>query len=101
MILLVIAIIVSVPFAVFALSNMQHVQLGLWPFDYSIEVPVSLAILVGMAVGLLLGGALVWVAEIAQRRRARRAERTSRQLQAQIEALQARLGPTHLSLPPP
>ncbi len=101
MIFLIIAIVVSVPFAVFALSNMDPVRLGLWPTDYTIDVPISLAILTGMALGFLVGGLLVWVAELGQRRRARRAERTVRLLQAKLDEMHARQGPAALSLPSP
>ena len=38
-----------------------------------------------------LGGALVWVSELAQRRRARRAEHAVRLLEAQVQELKARL----------
>ncbi len=100
MIFLIIAILICVPFAVFALSNMEMVRLGLWPTDYFIDVPVSLAILTGMALGFLLGGIVVWFAELSQRRRARRAERTARVLQAKVDELQSRQGPVTLSLPP-
>jgi uncharacterized membrane protein YciS (DUF1049 family) len=72
--------------------------LGLWPTDYSIEVHLSLAILIAMAIAFLLGALVVWMSELSQRRRARRAERTVRLLEAQIEALQARVSP--LPLPP-
>ena len=100
MIFLIIAIIICLPFAVFELSNMQVVRLGLWPTDYFIDVPLSLAILTAMALGFLLGGLVVWTAEVRQRRRARRAERTVRMLQAKVDELQARQGPVTLSLPP-
>jgi len=101
MIFLIIAVVISVPFAVFALSNMNPVRLGLWPTDYTIDVPISLAILTGMALGFLIGGLLVWVAELGQRRRARRAERTVRVLQAKLDEAQARQAPAALSLPSP
>ena len=39
----------------------------------------------------LLGGAMVWVSELAQRRRARRAEQAVRLLEAQVQELKARL----------
>jgi lipopolysaccharide assembly protein A len=100
MIFLLITIVICLPFAVFALSNMDHVRLGLWPTDYAIDVPISLAILTGMALGILLGALAVWVAELGQRRRARRAERTVQLLEAKVDELQARLGPATLSLPP-
>lgn len=70
----------------FALSNRQPVELGLWPTDVSIEVPVSLAVL-GIAGLFFLFGALVaWAGTIAERDRARRAEATIRQLEAQLAA---------------
>jgi lipopolysaccharide assembly protein A len=52
-----------------------------------------------MAIAFLLGALVVWMSELSQRRRARRAERTVRLLEAQIEALQARPA-SQMSLPP-
>jgi uncharacterized integral membrane protein len=94
-----IAIILCVPLAVFALSNTQIVALGLWPTDLVLDVPLSLAILGGMAVAFLVGGLVVWLAELGQRRRARRAERTVRLLQAKVQELEARGPAPSLSLP--
>ncbi len=99
MVFLIVAVILCLPFALFALSNMEPVRLGLWPMDYAGEMPVSLAILGAMAVAFLLGGLVVWVAELGQRRRARQAERTVRLLEAKIEELSARPA-ISLSLPP-
>jgi lipopolysaccharide assembly protein A len=75
----------------FALSNTTPVRLGLWPTGFSREVPLSLAVLGGMAVAFLAGGLLVWVSELAQRRRARRAEQAIRLLEAQVEQLKSRV----------
>ncbi|WP_428486020.1 lipopolysaccharide assembly protein LapA domain-containing protein [Rhodopila sp.] len=100
MLFLIVSIILCLPFAVFALSNMQVVQLGIWPTDYVVSVPLSLAILGGMAAAFLVGGLVVWVAELGQRRRARKAERTVRLLEAKIEELQARPPGSALALPP-
>ncbi len=84
---------------VFALSNKQAVQLGLWPTDLSIAVPVSLAVLCIAGLFFLVGAFMSWGGTIAARNRARRAEARVRQLQAQVEA--ARPRSTALSLPPP
>jgi lipopolysaccharide assembly protein A len=78
----------------FALSNTVPVRLGLWPTGFSLEAPLSLAILGGMAIAFLAGGLLVWVSELAQRRRARRAEHTIRLLEAQVQELKSRM-PVH------
>jgi uncharacterized integral membrane protein len=75
----------------FALSNTTPVRLGLWPSDYTVQLPLSLTVLVAMAIAFLAGGVTVWVSELAQRRRARRAEQTVRLLEAQVQELKARL----------
>ena len=88
-------LLIALPFllllVLFALSNTAPVRLRLWPTDYALELPLSLAVLGAMAVAFLLGGALVWLSELAQRRRARRAEQALRLLEAQVEDLKARL----------
>ncbi|HEY2618589.1 MAG TPA: lipopolysaccharide assembly protein LapA domain-containing protein [Acetobacteraceae bacterium] len=88
-------LLIAIPFLVllvlFALSNTTPAHLQIWPTDYSLELPLSLAILGGMAIAFLLGGALVWLSELAQRRRARRAEHAVRLLEAQVQELKARL----------
>ncbi len=75
----------------FALSNSQIVQLGIWPTDFAIEAPLSIAILVAMAIAFLIGAAMLWAAAISARGRAKRAEREKRMLNAQVRELQARL----------
>jgi putative membrane protein len=99
MLFLIVAFILCVPLVLFALSNTEVVRLGLWPTDYGIDVHLSIAILVAMAIAFLLGALVVWLSEMSQRRRARRAERTVRLLEAQIATLQARTA-SPLSLPP-
>jgi putative membrane protein len=99
MLFLIVTFVVCLPLALFALSNTEIVRLGMWPTDYSLEVHLSLAILIAMAVAFLLGAMVVWISELSQRRRARRAERTVRLLEAQIEALKARAA-TAISPPP-
>jgi uncharacterized integral membrane protein len=76
---------------VFALSNTDPVRLGIWPTDYSVQVPLSIAVLAAAAVAFLLGALIVWLGELGQRRRARRAEDTVRVLEERLEELKARL----------
>jgi uncharacterized integral membrane protein len=99
MLFLIVAVILCVPLALFALTNMDLVRLGFWPTDFTIDVPVSLAILGAMAIAFLVGGLVVWLAELSQRSRARRAERTVRLLEARIEELSAKIPPAQMSLP--
>jgi putative membrane protein len=76
---------------VFALSNTEPVRLGFWPTDFTLQTPLSSAVLTGAAIAFLLGGLLVWVSELGQRRRARRAEENVRVLEERLEELKARL----------
>jgi putative membrane protein len=75
----------------FALSNTGPTRIGLWPTGWSLDAPLSLIILGFAAVAFLCGGLLVWIAELGQRQRARRAEHAVRQLEAQVQDLKARL----------
>ncbi len=99
MLFLIVTFVVCLPLVLFALSNTEIVRLGIWPTDYTLEVHLSLAILIAMAVAFLLGAMVVWMSELSQRRRARRAERAVRMLEAQIEVLKARTA-TSISPPP-
>lgn len=83
----------------FALTNRAPVQLGLWPTDITIEIPLSLAVLAAAGLTFLFGGLVVWMTELPQRGRARRAEHALRLLEDEVKALKARL-PTETVLPP-
>jgi lipopolysaccharide assembly protein A len=96
---LLVAAIFLLVLVVFALSNRQPVAIGFWPTDLRWDVPLSIAVLVAAAVALLLGAAMVWISELGQRRRARRAEATVRLLEEQVQELKARLQP--MPMPPP
>lgn len=96
-------ILVAIPLIVilvaFALSNQQEIQLGLWPTDIVISLPLSVAVLVAAGVFFIVGGFMTWTTALGARARARTAERTVRQLEAQLEAMRAR--PADLPLLPP
>ncbi len=70
----------------FALSNPQPVPLGLWPTDFSVEVPVSLAILASSGLFFFLGALFVWFGSVAARTRHRRSERRARALEAELKS---------------
>jgi len=95
---LLIALPLLLLLVLFALSNREPVPLRFWPTDYSLVLPLSLAVVGGMAIAFLAGGSLVWVSALTQRRRARRAEQTVRLLEAQVQDLKAR--PPPLAQPP-
>ncbi len=82
--------LILLPFLVlliaFALSNPQPVPLGLWPTDFTVEVPVSLAILAASGLFFFLGALFVWFGAVAARSRHRRAERRAASLAAELKA---------------
>jgi uncharacterized integral membrane protein len=83
----------------FALSNTEPVRLGFWPTGLALDLPLAIAVLGGMGIAFLLGGVFVWVGELGQRRRARRAEYTVRVLEEQLRELRGRRPDTAI-LPP-
>jgi uncharacterized integral membrane protein len=93
MIRLIPALILILILAIFALSNRQDVTVGIWPTDYTTQVPLAVAVLVGMAVAFILGAAIVWFDHLGLGRRARRAEASVRRLQAQLTQAEARQTP--------
>lgn len=83
----------------FALTNKQLVELGLWPTDVQIELPVSIAVLAIAGLFFLFGALVAWSGTLTERTRAKRAEATIRQLEAQLASVRA--SRTALSLSPP
>ena len=96
-------LIVTLPLLIllvlFALSNREAVRLGLWPTGLTLDAPVSVAVLVAAAIAFLFGALFIWVGELGQRRRARRAEQHVRLLEEQVRELKAQR--TSPALPPP
>lgn len=74
----------------FALSNPQTVHLGLWPTDLVIDMPLSITVLIAMAVSFVIGSVMLWLSAVGARMRARRAEHAVRMLEAQLAELKAR-----------
>jgi uncharacterized integral membrane protein len=85
----IIAIPLLVILVAFALSNTEIVHLRLWPTDYTLDVALSVAVLVAMGVAFLIGALLLWFAAIGANGRARRAERALARVQAELDRLRA------------
>ena len=86
-------ILIAIPLLIilvaFALSNQQVVRVGLWPTDIVADMPLSVAVLAAAGVFFIVGAFMTWAGALAFRSRARRAEQTVRQLEAQLQALRA------------
>ena len=78
------ALPVSLLAAVFAVANRHDLRLQLWPLPWSLDLPVYLAVLVPLVLGMVRGGLAVWLAghrtRAAARHHRRRAESLERQL---------------------
>lgn len=83
--------LLALPFAaaaiVFAVSNLHSVHLELWPLPFTVDVPVYIAVLGPLAVGMIVGGIIVWLAGGRHRRLARQNRRRAEQLERQLEGL--------------
>ena len=79
---------VLVLLVLFAVSNTGPVRLGIWPTDWSIELPVAVAVLGAAAVSFVIGGILVWLGELGRRRQLRRALQNVRRLESQLRERQ-------------
>jgi len=73
--------------ALFAVSNLAVVEVGLWPLPFKAAVPLYLVALGGLAIGFLAGGFVAWIGGGRARARARAAERAVRRRDREIEEL--------------
>ncbi|TAN55282.1 MAG: DUF1049 domain-containing protein [Magnetospirillum sp.] len=93
----VLAWLIGLPLAVvatvFAVANRQEIHFDLWPLPVGLDVAAYLAVLAPLALGLMLGAAMVWVAGAGIRLRARAERRRAADLEHQLEAAQKPAGP--------
>ena len=75
----------------FALSNRGFVELSIWPLPFSVNAPVYLVALGGLAVGFFAGGVVAWFGAGRTRARARAAERTLRAREVELEDLRRKV----------
>jgi uncharacterized integral membrane protein len=82
-------ILILLPFLIllvaFALSNPQPVPLGLWPTDFTVELPVSIAVLSASGLFFFLGALFIWFGAQGARARARRAQKRIAALEAELK----------------
>jgi lipopolysaccharide assembly protein A len=84
---LIIGLVALVVIIAFAIANRGPVQVGLAPFPETVELPVYGVFLFGLIVGVLVGGAGVWLGGHARRRAARRNRDRLRVLENQMSEI--------------
>ena len=77
--------------ASFAASNRAVVGLGLWPLPFALDLPLYLAVLGAMAIGLVVGVLGAWIAGRRRGREARQRRRRIAALERELAATQAQL----------
>ncbi len=68
------ALAIAIVLATFAVVNRDPVVIRFWPLAESAVMPVSVAILIGGAIGFLLGAVVVWGPSWSARMRLREAQ---------------------------
>jgi len=77
--------------AVFAISNRTSVPLELWPVPIEpVTLPVFLVVLIPLALGLIGGMTLSWLAATPVRRKSREQARRIESLERQLGAIKGR-----------
>ena len=89
----------------FAVANRRAVTLDLWPLELTVTLPLFMAILGSLFLGLLIGGLILWLSTGRVRLARRRAERRTAELEREIarlkrEAAVAAGNATGQALPP-
>jgi uncharacterized integral membrane protein len=75
----------------FAASNRATVDLTLWPLPFSLPAPVYAVALFAVALGVVWGGLIGWIATVRARRRARLETRRADNLEDDLRTLRARI----------
>jgi uncharacterized integral membrane protein len=77
----------------FAISNLETVDLSLWPLpdEWALSVPAFAVALGGLFIGFVAGGIVAWLNAGRARARARSAERAVRARDIEIEELRRKV----------
>ena len=75
----------------FALSNREHISLGLWPLPFLVDLPLYLLVLLLLLAGFIIGAVATWVAGRHIRRELRRRRRRVEALERELVAVRSRL----------
>lgn len=82
---------VAVILAIFAMSNLERVPVGFWPFSDLLVAPLYAVVLLALLVGFLAGELVAWISGGRWRREARRRARRIEALEHELAATQTRL----------
>jgi len=85
------SLLITVPFSLavilFAVFNLNPVEVTTFPLPYTITIPLAVLVLAVMAISFLTGGAVVWFFGHAARARARRESKRAAKLEKELAEL--------------
>lgn len=84
-------VIVAAVVVLFIVANRGKVEISLWPLPYLVDLPLYLVFFIGLFAGMVLAGAIGVIRRARSFARARRAEKESRRLQAEVDSLEQEL----------
>jgi len=100
-----IAALVIAAAASFAVSNRTPVAISLWPLPFESTLPLGTTVLAALAIGLVVGTALMSLSRLRlyfrARRNERRAETAERTAARHAEQVQRQQAPSGTALPSP
>ena len=85
----IVVVVVAAVLGSFAASNRESVALGLWPLPVLAELPLYIAVLGALLLGMLVGAVATWLAGGRRRRQARQRTRRLAALERDLAATQA------------
>jgi uncharacterized integral membrane protein len=78
---------VTVVAVLFAVINRHNVLVDLWPLPWEVQLPLYLLVLAALAIGLVIGGVLVWLSGSSVRGRARKEGRRANAIAYEADQL--------------
>jgi uncharacterized integral membrane protein len=88
----IITLPITLAAVVFAVANRKAVTFDLWPLDQTVTLPLFVAILGSLFLGLLVGGLIAWLSAGRAGLARRRAERRAAELEREIARLKREAG---------
>ena len=86
----IITLPVALVVVVFALANRQAVEIKLWPFGLTLDLPIFIVVLLSALAGFFIGAMIMWFAAGKYRKRARRANYRITELEQDLRNLERR-----------
>jgi lipopolysaccharide assembly protein A len=85
-----VVVAIAAVLASFAASNRETVALALWPLPVVADLPLYLAMLGALLIGVLIGALAAWTSGTSRRRETRRRGRRIAALERELAVVQAR-----------